>query len=172
MWWRWARCGLLEAIRRTGLKCRFYQASSSEMFGSTPPPQNESTPFPSPQPLRLRQGSLLTTHGELPGKLRDARFLRHSVQPRIPAARRDVRDAQDHARGGAHQARACRTSSSWATWRRAATGAMLRIMWRAMWLMLQQHEAGDYVDRHGRNAQRSRIRGAGFRPAGLDWRQS
>jgi GDPmannose 4,6-dehydratase len=36
---------LLEAIRRTGLKCRFYQASSSEMFGSTPPPQSETTAF-------------------------------------------------------------------------------------------------------------------------------
>ena len=47
---------LLEAIRQLGLPCRFYQASSSEMFGSTPPPQSETTPFPSPQPLRLRQG--------------------------------------------------------------------------------------------------------------------
>jgi GDPmannose 4,6-dehydratase len=36
---------LLEAIRMTGLHCRFYQASSSEMFGATPPPQNEETPF-------------------------------------------------------------------------------------------------------------------------------
>jgi GDPmannose 4,6-dehydratase len=36
---------LLEAVRLAGLSCRFYQASSSEMFGATPPPQNESTPF-------------------------------------------------------------------------------------------------------------------------------
>jgi GDPmannose 4,6-dehydratase len=36
---------LLEAIRRSGIKTKFYQASSSEMFGSTPPPQNEQTPF-------------------------------------------------------------------------------------------------------------------------------
>jgi len=40
---------LLEAIRdygeRTGNKVRFYQASSSEMFGSAPPPQSEATPF-------------------------------------------------------------------------------------------------------------------------------
>ncbi len=40
---------LLEAIRQlseiTGKAIRFYQASSSEMFGSTPPPQNEETPF-------------------------------------------------------------------------------------------------------------------------------
>lgn len=36
---------LLEAIRAIGLSTRFYQASSSEMFGATPPPQNEETPF-------------------------------------------------------------------------------------------------------------------------------
>ena len=36
---------LLEAIRRTGVKARFYQASSSEMFGAAPPPQSELTPF-------------------------------------------------------------------------------------------------------------------------------
>jgi len=36
---------LLEAIRMIGLDCRFYQASSSEMFGATPPPQNEDTQF-------------------------------------------------------------------------------------------------------------------------------
>jgi len=36
---------ILEAIRKSGLKARFYQASSSEMYGSARPPQNESTPF-------------------------------------------------------------------------------------------------------------------------------
>jgi len=36
---------LLEAIRMVGLETRFYQASSSEMFGATPPPQNEETRF-------------------------------------------------------------------------------------------------------------------------------
>jgi GDPmannose 4,6-dehydratase len=36
---------LLEAVRRSGIKTRFYQASSSELFGATPPPQNEMTPF-------------------------------------------------------------------------------------------------------------------------------
>ena len=36
---------LLEAIRQLGLNARFYQASSSEMFGSSPPPQSEDTPF-------------------------------------------------------------------------------------------------------------------------------
>lgn len=36
---------ILEALRRSGIKARFYQASSSEMFGASPPPQNEQTPF-------------------------------------------------------------------------------------------------------------------------------
>jgi GDPmannose 4,6-dehydratase len=36
---------LLEAIRRSGIKSRYYQASSSEMFGGAPPPQSEKTPF-------------------------------------------------------------------------------------------------------------------------------
>jgi GDPmannose 4,6-dehydratase len=36
---------ILEAIKTENLKIRFYQASSSEMFGSTPPPQNERTAF-------------------------------------------------------------------------------------------------------------------------------
>jgi GDPmannose 4,6-dehydratase len=36
---------LLEALRITGVPARFYQASSSEMFGATPPPQNELTAF-------------------------------------------------------------------------------------------------------------------------------
>ena len=36
---------LLEAIRESGVNTRFYQASSSEMFGATPPPQSESTRF-------------------------------------------------------------------------------------------------------------------------------
>ena len=36
---------LLEAVRKTGVKARFYQASSSEMFGAAPPPQSETTSF-------------------------------------------------------------------------------------------------------------------------------
>lgn len=36
---------MLEAVRLSGIKTRFYQASSSEMYGATPPPQNEETPF-------------------------------------------------------------------------------------------------------------------------------
>ena len=36
---------ILESILKNHKNCKFYQASSSEMFGSTPPPQNEKSPF-------------------------------------------------------------------------------------------------------------------------------
>ncbi len=36
---------ILEAVRRSGIKTKYYQASSSEMFGDAPAPQNEDTPF-------------------------------------------------------------------------------------------------------------------------------
>lgn len=36
---------ILESIRKSGIACRFYQASSSEMFGNAAPPQSEETPF-------------------------------------------------------------------------------------------------------------------------------
>jgi len=36
---------ILDTLKRMGAKVKYYQASSSEMFGASPPPQNENTPF-------------------------------------------------------------------------------------------------------------------------------
>jgi GDPmannose 4,6-dehydratase len=44
---------ILEAIRRSGNKTRFYQASSSEMYGSTAPPQDEDSPFQPRSPYAI-----------------------------------------------------------------------------------------------------------------------
>jgi GDPmannose 4,6-dehydratase len=44
---------ILEAIRRSGVNTRFYQASSSEMFGAAPPPQSEVTPFHPQSPYAI-----------------------------------------------------------------------------------------------------------------------
>ncbi|MBI5325175.1 MAG: GDP-mannose 4,6-dehydratase [Ignavibacteriae bacterium] len=44
---------ILEAIRRSGIKTKFYQASSSELFGSAPPPQNEKTVFQPQSPYAI-----------------------------------------------------------------------------------------------------------------------
>ncbi len=44
---------ILERIRRAGVACRYYQASSSEMFGSAPAPQSEATPFEPRSPYAI-----------------------------------------------------------------------------------------------------------------------
>src|SRR5512132_295008 len=52
---------LLEAVREAGVTPRFYQASSSEMFGSTPPPQSESTPFHPRSPYGVAKAAAFWT---------------------------------------------------------------------------------------------------------------
>ncbi len=44
---------ILEAVRRSGIRTRFYQASSSEMFGNAAPPQNEETVFEPRSPYAI-----------------------------------------------------------------------------------------------------------------------
>jgi GDP-mannose 4,6-dehydratase len=121
---------LLEAIRRTGIRCRFYQASSSEMFGSTPPPQNEASTFHPRSPYACAKVFAHHHYGELPGELRPACLLRHPVQPRIAPPRRDVRDPQDHPRRGPYHARDAGEAVPGEPGRPSATGVMPVITWR------------------------------------------
>jgi GDPmannose 4,6-dehydratase len=61
---------ILEAMRETGVESRFYQASSSEMFGKVQAiPQSETTPFLVAQPLRCGQSVCLLGHGQLSRRL-------------------------------------------------------------------------------------------------------
>ncbi len=91
---------LLDAIREEGVECRFYQASSSEMFGKVAEiPQRETTPFHPRSPYGVAKvfGYWITRN------YREAYGMyavqRHPLQPRVAAPRADVRHAQDHARG-------------------------------------------------------------------------
>ena len=52
---------ILESILKNHKKCKFYQASSSEMFGSTPPPQNEKSPFNPQSPYGISKVSAYHT---------------------------------------------------------------------------------------------------------------
>ncbi len=52
---------ILESILNNYKKCKFYQASSSEMFGSTPPPQNETSPFNPQSPYGISKVSAFHT---------------------------------------------------------------------------------------------------------------
>lgn len=90
---------VLEAIRLIDPKgIRFYQASSSEMFGKVQAvPQTESTPF-YPQPLRRREALRPLDHGQLSRKLRHVLLFGPVVQSRRPAPRPRIRDTQSDRR--------------------------------------------------------------------------
>ena len=142
---------MLEAVRIVCPEARFYQASSSEMFGLIQEPiQSETTPFYPRIALCRRQALRPLDDGQLPRELRHARLERHPVQSRSPAARHRVRHAQDHRRRGAHQA--------WLASRTAHSGNLdakrdwghARDYVQAMWLMLQQDKPDDYVVATGR----------------------
>jgi GDPmannose 4,6-dehydratase len=92
---------LLEAIRILSQqnKTRFYQASTSELFGKAQEvPQRETTPFYPRSPYAVAKLLCLLDHGQLPRGLRDACLERHPVQPRESNPRRNLRHPQDHAR--------------------------------------------------------------------------
>ena len=89
---------LLDAIRIVDPEIRFYQASSSEMFGKVQEvPQTETHAVLPAVALRRRQGLRPLDHRQLPRVLRPPRQQRHPVQPRVAAARARVRAAEDRA---------------------------------------------------------------------------
>ena len=85
---------------RADVTCRFYQASSSEMYGQV----RESTAADrghavlSAQPVRRGKVYALLDHASTTARRTGCSPQRDPLQPRVAAARRDVRDAQDHAR--------------------------------------------------------------------------
>ena len=124
---------LLEAIRLLGLtkKTRFYQASTSELYGKAAEvPQSETTPFHPRSPYaaaKLYAYWMVVNYREA---YRHARLERHSVQPRKPASRRDLRHPQDHARRRRDQARLPGEALSRQSRRGARLGPRARIRQR------------------------------------------
>jgi GDPmannose 4,6-dehydratase len=93
---------LLEAIRLVNRKIRYYQASSSEMFGKVREvPQTETTPFHPRSPYGVAKvyGHYITVN------YRESYGLFACCQPRVAPARQGVRHPQDQRWGGPHQAR-------------------------------------------------------------------
>ena len=121
---------LLEAIRILGMEksCRFYQASTSELYGLVQEvPQRETHALLSALALCRGQALRLLDRGELPRGLWHARLERHPVQPRKPAARRDLRHPQDHPRRRRDQARPAGQALSRQSRRQARLGPCARI---------------------------------------------
>jgi GDPmannose 4,6-dehydratase len=161
---------ILEAIRQIGLKCRFYQASSSEMFGSAPPPQNEMTPFHPRSPyavakvyaywatinyreaygLHASNGILFNHESERRGE----NFVTRKITKAIAKIKTDKQDCLWLGNLNAKR--------DW---------GYAREYVEAMWRMLQQDRPDDYVIATGETHTVKEFVESSFAYAGLDWQK-
>lgn len=122
---------MLEAIRLVDPTIRFYQASSSEMFGKVRAvPQDEQTPFypRSPYGVAKIYGHWITVnYRESYGMFACSGICFNHESPRRGER---VRHPQNHRDGGPDQAGGWPPSSGWEIWRRAAIGALPGTLWR------------------------------------------
>ena len=159
---------LLEAIRTTGLPTRFYQASTSEMFGNTPPPQSESSPFHPRSPYaaaKLYAHWMTVNYREAHDLFACSGILFNHESPRRGenfVTRKITRGIAQILAGKTEELRLGNLDSK-RDWGHA------RDYVEAMWLMLQQDEPDDYVIATGVMRSVREFLEAAFEMAGLDW---
>jgi len=159
---------ILEAIRLTGQRARFYQASSSEMFGKAREvPQDENTPFHprSPYGVAKAYGHWLTVnYRESFGLHASSGILFNHESPLrgLEFVTRKVTDAVARIKHGRQRELRLGNIDVRRDWGYAADYV------EAMWLMLQQPDGGDYVVATGRNATVREMCEIAFRHVGLD----
>ena len=160
---------LLEAIHRIGLNCRFYQASSSEMFGSTPPPQSETTVFHPRSPYacaKLFAHSLTVNYRESYALHASSGILFNHESPRRGETfvTRKITRAVAQIKYGVQDKLHLGNLDARRDWGYAPDYV------RAMWLMLQQDSPDDYVIGTGESHSVREFVQLAFETAGLDWR--
>ncbi len=159
---------LLEAIHASGVDARFYQASSSEMFGSAPPPQSEATPFHPRSPyasakvfayhttVNFRESyDMFTVNGILFNHESPRRGENFVTRKITTAVARIACGLQDQLRLGSLDPKR--------DWGYAPEYV------EAMWLMLQHDTPGDYVVATGEAHSVREFCEAAFGHVGLDW---
>ncbi len=161
---------LLEAMRRTGVKCRFYQASSSEMFGSTPPPQRETTPFHPRSPYACAKvfgHNITVNYRESYGLHASSGILFNHESPRRGETfvTRKITRAVAHIKYGLQQKLYLGNLDACRDWGYAPDYV------RAMWLMLQQETPDDFAIGTGVSHTVREFVDLAFTYADLDWRQ-
>ena len=162
---RSARCGCSRRSARRASRCRFYQASlERDVRQGRETPQTETTPFHPRSPYGVRQGVTPTGSPATTARLRHVRGQRDPLQPRVAAARRDVRHPQDHARGRRTSSAASRKSSTSGNLDAKRDWGYAPEYVEAMWRMLQAGRARRLRARHGRDALRARVPRRGLRP--------
>jgi len=160
---------ILEAIRRAKPDVRFYQASSSEMFGSAPPPQNELTPFQPQSPYaaaKLYAYHITCNYRDAYGLFACNGILFNHESPRrgetfvtrkiTRAVAAIVAGRQEHLYLGNLEAKR--------DWGYAPEYV------EAMWLMLQQEEPDDFVIGTGESHTVRDFLEEAFGYVELDWR--
>ena len=155
---------LLEAVREVCPEARFYQASSSEMFGKVlETPQTETTPFypRSPYGVAKVYGHFITVNYresyDMP--LCSGILFNHES----PAPRAGVRDAQDHLARGGDQARPARRAAARQPRRQARLGLREGLR-RGDVADAPAGHAGGLRDRHGRDEHGAPLRRGRVRP--------
>lgn len=162
---------ILEAIRETGIKPRFYQASSSEMFGLVQAvPQSETTPFYPRSPYacaKLYAHWVTVNYRESYGLHASSGILFNHESPRRGETfvTRKITRAVAHIKLGLQDKLYLGNLDAKRDWGYAKEYV------EAMWLMLQQDQPDDYVIATNETHSVKEFLEVAFAHAGLDWKQ-
>ncbi|WOF22266.1 GDP-mannose 4,6-dehydratase [Microbacterium betulae] len=159
---------LLEAVRVAGVPARFYQASSSELYGSTTPPQDESAPFRPRSPYaaaKLYSYWMTRNYREAYGMFAVNGILFNHESPRRGETfvTRKITRAVAAISAGRQEHVYLGNLEAIRDWGYAAEYV------EGMWRMLQVDEPDDYVLATGVGHSIAEFLGAAFSHAGLDW---
>ncbi len=159
---------LLEAIRLSQVSARYYQASSSEMFGATPPPQSERTPFYPRSPYgaaKVYAYWMTCNYREAYGIHASNGILFNHESPRRGETfvTRKVSRAVAMIEAGLQDRLYMGNLDAGRDWGYAKEYV------EAMWLMLQADEPGDYVVATGTSYTVRDYLQIAFDHAGMDW---
>jgi len=161
---------ILEAVRQSGVKARFYQASSSEMFGAAPPPQSEETPFQPRSPYAVSKVYaywMVRNYREGYGIFAANGILFNHESPRRGETfvTRKITRAITHILASKQKYLYLGNLDSSRDWGYAPEYV------EAMWLMLQQDMAGDYIIGTGETHTVKEFLQEAFTYAGIDWHE-
>lgn len=159
---------LLEAIRASELKCRFYQASTSEMFGASPPPQDETTTFYPRSPYgaaKLYSHWVTVNYREAYGLFAVSGILFNHESPRRGETfvTRKITRAVARIKAGLQNGLFLGNLDAIRDWGYAPEYV------EGMWRMLQQDEPTDFVLATGVGYSVKNFVEFAFEHAGLDW---
>jgi GDPmannose 4,6-dehydratase len=159
---------VLEAVRDTCPQARVYQASSSEMFGSTPPPQNESTPFHPRSPYgcsKVFAYWATVNYRESYGMFASNGILFNHESPRRGEffVTRKITKAVARIQAGLQEELLLGNLRAKRDWGYAGDFV------QAMWLMLQHDTPDDFVIATGEMHTVAEFCEAAFGSVGLDW---